>query len=332
MTYININQTDIFYICIDNNYSMNLQQLEYIVAVDMQRHFVKASEACFVTQATLSMMIKKLEEELGAIIFDRSKQPVVPTELGAKIISQAKVVLMETKKITEIIDCEKGEIAGNLKLGVIPTVAPYLLPLFLNKFLLKYPKVSIKINEFTTEQLMEKLINQEIDVAILATPLNNEQLLETPLYYEKFIAYTPGQPNFKNKKYLLPKDIDVNKLWLLEEGHCLRSQVVNLCELKKKTKELNNLEYEAGSIETLIKMTESDNGITIIPEMVLSNLSSEQYKNVYPFKAPEPAREVSIVTYRHFLKGAIIDAIKNEIVNSIPKEMLNVKKKEKIGI
>ncbi|MBL7920720.1 MAG: LysR family transcriptional regulator [Bacteroidia bacterium] len=311
---------------------MNLQQLEYIVSVDTHRHFVKASETCFVTQATLSMMIKKLEEELDIVIFDRSKQPVVPTELGAKIISQAKVVLMETKRVNEIISNERGEIAGDLRLGVIPTVAPYLLPFFLNRFLLKYPKVSIKINEFTTEQLIEKLINQEIDVAILATPLNNTQLLETPIYYEKFIAYTPGQAKYKNKKYLLPKDIDVNKLWLLEEGHCLRSQIVNLCELRKKTKEHSNLQYEAGSIETLIRMTESNNGITILPEMVLGNLTKEQLKNIYPFKAPEPAREVSIVTYRHFLKGAIINSLKSEILSSIPKEMLNVKKKEKIEI
>jgi len=311
---------------------MNLQQLEYIVAVDKHRHFVKASESCFITQATLSMMIKKLEAELGIIIFDRSKQPVITTELGDKIIRQAKVVLMETKRIKELISDEKGEITGNLRLGVIPTIAPYLLPLFLNNFLVKYPKVSIKINEFTTEQLMGKLIGQEIDVAILATPLNNPQLLEIPLYYEKFIAYTPGQPNFKNKKYILPKDIDVNKLWLLEEGHCLRSQIVNLCELKKRTKEQNNLEYEAGSIETLIKMTESNNGITILPEMALNNLSAKQLKNIHPFKVPEPAREISIVTYRHYLKSTLIKALKEEIIACIPKEMLNNMKKEMVEI
>ncbi len=311
---------------------MNLQQLEYIIAVDTHRHFVKAAEACFVTQATLSMMIKKLEDELNVLIFDRSKQPVVPTELGIKLIHQAKVVLMESRRIRELIQDEKEEVQGSLRLGVIPTIAPYLLPLFLNKFLAKYPKISIKINEFTTGQLMDKLVQQEIDVAILATPLHHVQLLETPLYYEKFMVYTPGGAHFKNKKYLLPNDIDVSKLWLLEEGHCLRSQIVNLCELKKRTKEHANLEYEAGSLETLVRMAESNKGITILPEMALKDFSKKQLAHVYPFKAPEPSREISIVTYRHFLKAGIIDVLKAEIINALPKELLTAHKKEKIGI
>lgn len=202
----------------------------------------------------------------------------------------------------------------------------------MNNFLHKHPKFSIKINEFTTDQLIDKLVKQEIDVGILATPLNNSQLLETPLYYEKFVADTPSHVKLKNKKYILPEDIDLNKLWLLEEGHCMRSQIVNLCELKKKTKEHNNLEYEAGSIETLIKMTETNNGITILPELALGNLSSKQLKNVYPFKAPEPVREISIVTYRHYLKKTLINALQTEILLSIPKEMLSNRKKETISL
>ncbi len=316
---------------------MNLHQLEYIIAIDKHKHFVRAAEACFVTQATLSMMIKKLEEELNVIIFDRSKQPVVATEIGEIIIRQAKIILSESKKLVELIKDEKKEMSGEIKLGIIPTVAPYLLPLFLNNFLKKYPKILVKINEFTTDQLIEKLITQEIDMAILATPLGNQHLLEIPLYYEKLLVYTPSKikqniDNQKDKKYILPEDIDVNKLWLLEEGHCLRSQIVNLCELKKQTKMPNNLEYNAGSIETLIKMTEINDGITILPELAISNLNENQLKYIYPFKTPEPAREISIVTYQYYIKNTFINALKAEILACIPKEMVNKDKKENISI
>ena len=257
---------------------MNIQHLKYVLAVDTHRHFAKAAEKCFVTQPTLSMMIRALEDELGIKIFDRSRQPVVPTEAGEVVIAQAKIIVQEAERMKEIIHELKGEIKGELKLGIIPTVAPYLLPLFLNSFLKKYPLLKIKITELTTQQIIEKLKNHHLDVGILATPLNNEALKEQPLYYEQFVVYASRNEKLMKKKFLIPADIDPNHLWLLEEGHCLRTQILNLCELRKKGLETSNLEYEAGSIETLKKMVDTNNGITILPELALEELSCKRQK------------------------------------------------------
>ena len=306
---------------------MNLQQLEYIVAIDRHRHFVTAAGKCFVTQATLSMMIKKLEEELNVKIFDRSKQPVVPTEAGIAVIAQAKIILQQAKHLKEIIQELKGELKGELKIGIIPTVAPYLLPLFLSRFLKKYPLLKIKITELTTEQIIEKLKHHHLDAGILATPLNNAAIKELPLYYEQFVVYASKNEKLMKKKFLLPGDIDTNHLWLLEEGHCLRAQILNLCELRKKELETSNLEYEAGSIDTLKKMVDMNNGITILPELAIKELTASEKKQVRHFKPPVPVREISIVTYHHFVKQRMIDVLKEEIINSIPAEMLSVKRK-----
>ncbi|MGZ4048766.1 MAG: hydrogen peroxide-inducible genes activator [Bacteroidia bacterium] len=308
---------------------MNIQHLKYILEVDTQRHFAKAAQKCFVTQPTLSMMIQKLEEELGVKIFDRSKQPVVPSEAGEAIIKQAKIILQEANKMKLIVDELKGEIKGELKLGIIPTVAPYLLPLFLNSFLKKYPLLKIKIAEFTTEQIIEKLKNHQLDAGILATPLNNDALKEQPLYYEQFVVYASSNEKLMKKKFLIPNDIDINHLWLLEEGHCLRSQILNLCELRKKGHKTSNLEYEAGRIETLKKMVDMNNGITILPELALNELTKKDKKFVRHFKPPVPVREISIVTYRHFIKQRVIDILlREEICNSVQKEMLSAKRKQ----
>ena len=306
---------------------MNFQQLEYIIAVENHRHFARAADACFVTQPTLSMMIQKLEDEIGVKVFDRSKQPIVPTQAGVAVILQARKIIFEAAKMKEVINDLNGEIKGELKLGIIPTVAPYLLPLFLSSFLKKFPLLQIKIIEQTTSQLIESLKNQQLDAAILSTPLNNNSLDERPLYYEPFLVYAPGNPSLMKKKFLIPADINTNELWLLEEGHCMRAQAINLCELRKKDVLISNLEYEAGSIETLKKMVDICKGITILPELALSDLTKKELKNVRHFRSPEPVREISIVTYRHFIKQRIIDVLVDEIKKMIPEEMQSVKRR-----
>ncbi len=300
---------------------MNLQQLEYIVAVHTLKHFSAAAAKCNVTQPTLSMMIQKLEEELDVKIFDRSKQPVQTTEIGQTVIDQARMILGEAGNLKKLVAQQKGTISGELRIGIIPTLAPYLLPLFLNQFLKKYPLLKLKISELTTDQIIERLNAQHLDAGILATPLKNPTLQELPLFYEQFVVYASQAEKMMKKKYLLAADIDVNRLWLLEEGHCLRSQVVNLCELKRKEALLQNLDYEAGSIETLRKMVDLNNGITILPELALRDLTKAQMKNIRYFKSPAPVREVSIVTYRYFVKYHLIEALKKEILANIPKEM-----------
>ncbi|MBX2899054.1 MAG: LysR family transcriptional regulator [Cyclobacteriaceae bacterium] len=307
---------------------MNLQQLEYIVAVDTWRHFSTAAEKCHVTQPTLSMMIQKLEQELDVKIFDRTRQPVVTTNIGKKIVEQARVILLQAEGLKKIVVEQKGEIAGELRVGIIPTLAPYLLPLFLHNFLLKYQNLKLKIAELTTTQIVQELEAQRLDAGILATPLHVPSLKELPLFYEQFVVYASQQEKVMKKKYLLADDIDVNRLWLLEEGHCLRSQVVNLCELKRKETQLQNLDYEAGSIETLKKMVDSNQGITILPELALRDLTKAQQKNLRYFKPPAPVREISIVTYRYFVKYNLIEALRKEILACIPKNMLSATRKE----
>lgn len=306
---------------------MNLNQLEYILAVDKYRHFAKAAKACFVTQPTLSMMIHKLEEELEVKIFDRSKKPVSPTEVGTQIIEQARKTLVESRKIKELVGSYKDEIDGQLRLGVIPTLAPYLLPLFIQSFLKKYPLIHLKISEFTTETIIDKLEKGAIDVGILVTPLHHKRLSETPLFYETFMIYSSYQ---YDKKYLLPEDLNLHNLWLLEEGHCFRSQILNLCELRKK--EDLQLEYAAGSIETLRQLVENQQGVTILPELSTRYLSEEKRKKLMPFQPPAPAREVSLVTHQDFVKKRLVAILQKEIMASLPQEIVERKEFERIEI
>lgn len=296
---------------------MNIQQLEYIVAVDTHRHFEKAADQCFVAQATLSMMIKKLEQELDVILFDRSRQPVVPTEIGKAIIEQARVVLKETQQLKLLSKEAKSGTGGNLRIGVIPTVAPYLLPLFLTDFLKKYPAIKLKIVEQTTEHLLQLLASDKIDVGIMATPLTNKGFAEKHLFYEEFKVYVSEENKSLKKKYILAEDIDINKLWLLEEGHCLRSQILNLCEIQKQQAIIHHLDYETGSIESLLKITEMNGGITIVPELATIQFDKKAKDRLRHFKAPVPVREISLVTYRHFVKKGLLQLLEKEIVAAV---------------
>lgn len=304
---------------------MNLQQLEYIVAVDTHRHFVTAAQKCFVTQATLSMMIKKMEEELGAVIFDRSKQPVEPTEIGRKIVAQARTVLHESRRLTEIVKQEQQELKGELKIGIIPTLAPYLVPLFISKFLDQYPRVRLKIYELTTPEITRRLEQQSLDIGLLALPLHNPAFKEEPLFHEDFVLYTSVNDKLIKHKRILPKDIDVSRLWLLEEGHCLRSQVIDLCHLKKRKSTLQQLDFETGSLETLKKLVDLNGGVTILPGLALKDMTAAQLKRIKYFQAPSPGRQIGFVTYRFFMKESLIRALKEVLTSALPKSMLRAK-------
>ncbi len=300
---------------------MTIVQLEYIVAIDTHRHFAEAAAHCHVTQPTLSMQVHKLEQELGIKIFDRSKQPVIPTEAGIDLLKQAKKVLAEVAVIDEIVQTRKDVLKGQLKVGIIPTLAPYLLPLFVKSFTKKYPLVRLVVNEMTTEFLTERLRDGKIDVAILVTPLQEPGLREYLLFHEELLAFVSKKNRLYDKQYILSKDIDPQKLWLLEEGHCFRSQIVNLCELRKAGKEGNLFEYEAGSIETLRKMVEVNDGVTILPELATMDLKSSQAQLLRRFRNPAPMREVSLVVHRDYMKKRIIDLLRQEIINSIPEKI-----------
>lgn len=306
---------------------MNIQQLQYVLAVDTCRHFVTASEKCYVTQATLSMMIRKLEDELGVKIFDRSKHPVIPTDIGQKIINQAKIVLQEASRIKELVKEETRAISGELRVGIIPTLAPYLLPLFLQSFMKKYPDVKLQISELTTDDIVKKLFQNQLDAGLLAIPLGNASIIEQSLFFEEFVVYASKQDKILNKKYVLPKDIDINRLCLLEEGHCLRNQVINLCELKLREKTLHQLDFSAASIETVKKIVELNEGITVLPSLVIKDLSTKQKNNIRYFKSPAPGREIGLVSFRFFVKEKLLLAFKNEILNNLPPELTHTEGK-----
>ncbi len=300
---------------------MTLVQLEYIVAVDSFRHFAEAARHCYVTQPTLSMQISKLEQELGIQLFDRSKQPVVPTEAGAALIVQARRVLTEFDLMNDLVQEHKGIVAGTLKLGIIPTLAPYILPLFVKTFTGKYPDIRLAVQEMTTENILLRLKEGRIDAAILVTPLQEAGIKGEVLFYEELMVYLSVKNALLKKSYILSRDIDPGKLWLLEEGHCFHSQIVNLCELQKAGKSLMHFEYEAGSIETLRKMVDINEGITILPELATIDLSASQRKQIRRFRAPAPMREVSLVVHRDLVKKKLIALLKAEIIASIPEKI-----------
>jgi len=297
---------------------MNLQQLEYLAALDAHRHFGKAAAACYVTQPTLSMMVHKIEEELGVKFFDRSRQPIVPTEAGGRLLEQVRVILREVDRLREMAHMEEQTLTGELRLGVIPTLSPYLLPLFLPAFVEKYPSVHLKITERITETLIDSLHKGFLDAAILATPLHDPLLKEEVLFYEAFVVYSSHS---YPKEYLLPEDIDVGELWLLEEGHCFRTQILHLCELREKQHPV--VEYQSGSLETLKQLVDAQHGVTILPELALRTLTPEQLAKVKRFAAPEPMREVSLVTHRQAVKERLLEALRQEILAHLPEVCRN---------
>lgn len=300
---------------------MTFTQLEYVLAVDRHRHFAAAAADCFVTQPTLSMQLHKLELELGIKIFDRSKQPVIPTEQGLELIAHAKRIIEARDELTNMVNDRKGVLAGELKIGIIPTLAPYLLPLFVREFTSKYPQVRLVVNEMMTDHIIQRLREGKIDAGILVTPLMEQGIREDILFYEELVVYvSPNNATF-SKQYVLARDIDPNKLWLLEEGHCFRSQIMNLCELQKASKQGHHFEYEAGSIETLRRMVEINDGITILPELSTFDLPASQQNRIRKFRKPVPMRQVSLVVHRDFIKKKLLDILKKEIIAAVPEKV-----------
>jgi LysR family hydrogen peroxide-inducible transcriptional activator len=305
---------------------MNIQQLEYIIAVDNHRHFAKAAEASFVTQPTLSMMIQKLEDELDIKIFDRSQLPVQPTPIGARVINQARIIVSQMKQIKEIIQEEKGIVQGAFRMGIIPTIAPYLLPRLMRRHDDNGYDIELVIEETTTGQIIEKLQSGSLDGAILATPLKHDKIQEYPVYYEKFFAYiSPKETSLYAKKELEEDDIDISNLWLLEEVHCFRSQILRICNMRKRRGKIahNLFTYEAGSINTLINIVDTNSGLTVIPEMAIEGLTERQQRNVRPFKGITPVREISLVTRKDFLRERVIKILIDEMKKAVPASFID---------
>lgn len=310
---------------------MTLVQLEYIVAVDTYRSFVAAAEKCFVTQPTLSMQVQKLEDLLNVKIFDRSRQPINPTEIGVQIIAQARTILQEAGKVKELINTQKIEVSGEFRIGVIPTVAPYLLPKVIASVLSKYPELKLMIWEYTTEEIISKIKTGILDCGILATPLTDPNVLENVLYYENFVGYLNKGSNLYKKKLIDAADLNEENVWVLNEGHCMRNQVLNICRSTKNNR-LQGLEYNTGSVETLVRMVDLNGGATLLPELGAEELTGKQKNRLRNFKSPEPVREISLVTHKNFIKHRMLNLLKAEILETIPKHMKNKKKRDVVEI
>ena len=295
---------------------MSLVQYQYIIAVDEHRHFATAAEKCFVTQPTLSMQIQKLEEQLGVLIFDRSKQPVKPTEIGEKIIAQARKVLFQNEQIQALINEQKGIVDGTLRIGIIPTLSPYLLPLFVTGFIEKYPDVELEVQELQTSRIIEKLQSDQLDAGLFVTPTGSDKLKERPLFYEEFVAYVGDNHRLAAMKDLSSSDIELKDTWILNEGHCFRDQVLNICQQPKN--QHSSFRFESGSLEALKRLVDRHGGVTLLPELATLDLSEDEQNHLHHFVEPQPVREVSVVYHRSFLKQQLIKLLYDEIKASIP--------------
>ena len=302
---------------------MTLQQLEYILAVARYGHFGRAAEACNVTQPTLSAMIGKLEEEIGAKLFDRNRQPICPTPVGERVVQQAREVLEQADSIKDIVLEEKQSLGGVFRVGILPTIAPYLLPRFFPQMMKKYPTLDIRVREMKTYQIKDALLQGDIDAGILATIEGLEEYEQTTLFYEKYIGYVSREDALFKKQMIRTADVAASReLWLLDEGHCFRDQMVRFCQMKSS--QTSQLAYNLGSMETFMRMVESGMGITFIPELAEMQLSEPQKELVRPFAIPVPTRELILITNKNFIRQTLLETVVKEIQASVPKSMLKL--------
>lgn len=293
---------------------MNIQQLEYIVALDDHRHFVSAADACHVTQPTLTMQLKKLEEEIGVQLFDRTKKPLRPTPEGEVFISRARRILLELQNLQEAIKDEQSSIKGEFRLGIIPTLAPHLLPMFLQRFIEENPDTILRIEDMESEAIIKALNDNRLDMAIMATPTGERDLKESVIFNEAFVFYAPETHKLLESETILPEQLDINNLLLLTEGHCFRNQALHICQSNLKKKSIG-FHYESGSIETLKSLVRKGLGYTLVPELAINGIDKNNYKR---FEYPEPVREISIVTHSSFNRSLLIDRLKSAIRDSLP--------------
>jgi LysR family hydrogen peroxide-inducible transcriptional activator len=291
---------------------MTITQLKYVLAVAEHKNFTKAAQHAFVTQPTLSMQIHKLEEELGVEIFNRNKKPIALTQIGQKIVEQAKNIVNESYRIQDIVEQQKGFVGGEFKLAIIPTVMPTLLPMFLKNFINRYKKVNLKIYELNTEELLKKLKSGQIDAAIAATPLESQEIIERPLYYEPFVGYIPKEHKLHKKTSLKPEDLDLEDILLLEDGHCFKDNILNICKNRNSVFDAP-YQIESGSFETMIKLSHEGLGMTLLPYLNTLELSEQQKENLRNFSNPKPAREISLIYHKSELKLQIIKALYDTI-------------------
>jgi LysR family hydrogen peroxide-inducible transcriptional activator len=310
---------------------MTITQLEYVVAVATYKSFVAAAEKCFVTQPTLSMQIQKLEEELGIKLFDRNKHPIAITAMGSDIVAQARIALSEIEKVHELIQKQQNSLSGVFKFAVIPTIAPYILPGLLEIYSGKYPDVKLQVNEMETNDIIKALSNNEIDAALVSTPLETNGIKEYPLFYEPFVAYFSEEEEALKKRLITPEDVVLERIWMLNEGHCMRNQIINLCsDHVQRIQAERPYRYESSNVEMLRKMVDRNKGLTVLPELATMDFNEDQQDKVRYFEDPEPVREVSLITNDYFVRLTLLQSLMDEILALVPEKMRVQKKNRKV--
>ncbi len=300
---------------------MNIQQIEYLLAVNKYRSFSKAAENIFVTQPALTIQIRRLEDELGVELFDRNKKPLEPTEIGERIIEQARFLQKNIEKLSDIVSEFKRELSGNLRIGIIPTVSPYLVPKFVNEFVGNFPEVNLQFTELITEDILSHLEEGTLDAGIIVTPFPMKNMTVFPLYYEEFFLYVSDKHPLIKRKNIRVSELNLQDLWLLEEGNCFRNQVINICRREKDYKSKWKFDYESLSIDSLLKIVNSSRGITVIPELALEDIPESGKNKVKKFLNYHPVREVSLIVEKTFLKKNLIEGLTEIIINSMPEKM-----------
>ncbi len=297
---------------------MTLQQLQYAVALDTHRHFVKAANHCHVAQPTLTLQLKKLEEELSVVLFDRSRQPLEPTPIGESFVARAREVLHRVEELKELVAEERSELCGSFRLGVIPTLAPSVLPLFISDFMEEHPETSLSVEELQSQAIIDRLKNRDLDFGLLATPLEEKDLREVPVFYEPFMVYAHDRHPMLSHRWARIDELEADDLWLLRKGHCFRNQTLNLCNVDQE-KKARNLTMEGGSIETLKRMIRKVSGYTLVPEL---SYQEQDAPNVIRFASPQPVREISLVVHKYFSREELLSELVNSIRNGLPESML----------
>lgn len=290
---------------------MTLTQLQYTLSVAEHGNFTLAAEKSFVTQPTLSMQVQKLEEELGIKLFHRNTKPISITTVGVKVLAQAKKIVEESQRLRDVVASEKGIPSGTFSLGIIPTVLPTLLPMFIKTFVNSYPKVDLKIEELTTKNIIEKIKNGNLDAGIAATPLNHDSILEKRLYNEPIVGYIPEGHPLNSTQHLKVEDLYNTSILVLEDGHCFRENILNLCNINSASHA--PFDIKSGSFETLILLANEGLGMTLLPYLNTLNLNPKNKKNLRNFKTPEPAREISLIHSKNQLKLPTINALTKTI-------------------
>ena len=299
---------------------MTLQQLQYVVALDTHRHFVRAAKSCFVAQPTLTIQVKKLEEEISLLIFDRKSNPLTPTPMGRVFIERAREILRQTESLKALVNDDRESLSGFYRLGIIPTAAPYLLPLFLKNFCDDHPEVRFEIQEITSEDIIESLKRETLDIGILAGPLREPRLKEVTLFHEPFWVYAHPDNELSSSEVVESNDLSGEGLWLLNQGHCFRNQMLNVCHTEFKSQVHPGFSFESGSIETLKKMVRNNGGYTLVPELAIDRSVDELY--LRPFSNPVPSRRMSLLVANTFTKQGLLTSLRREITSTVPENFI----------